>query len=279
MRNLAAQWGCHGRLAVATLAWAFGCWQLTAALTNVNIGLYGYNPSAVAINVNDQVQWTWLSDYHSVTSSQGLWDSGLYNSGFTYTLTFTNAGTFPYYCSFHYFDGSVTVQSANLAPTVTITNPPNGAVLSAPATLVLGATAADPDGSVTNVEFFQGSTSLSNVAAVPFSIPVNGLPAGNYAFTAVATDEGGLTATNAITVQVITPAALMLTAPQRLSGTVFEFSYAADVGLRYVVERSADLKSWVGIETNTAASNPVVVRDSNVSEGGGFYRVWRLPNP
>jgi len=279
MKNLAAQGRFYGRLALGTLGLAFGCGHLTAALTNVNIGLYGYNPSAVAIKVNDQVQWTWLSDYHSVTSSEGLWDSGLYNSGFTYTLTFTNAGTFPYYCSFHYFDGSVTVQSASLAPTVTITNPPNGVVLSAPAALVLGATAADPDGSVTNVEFFQGSTSLSNMAAVPFSVPVSRLPAGNYAFSAVATDDSGLTATNVIAVQVITAAPLVLSSPQRVSGAVFDFSYAADPGLRYVVERSADLKSWVGVATNTAASNPMPFRDNSASGNAQYYRVRRLPNP
>jgi hypothetical protein len=47
----------------------------------------------------------------------------------------------------------------------------------------------------------------------------------------------------------------------------------------YVVQRSADLKNWVGVNTNTAATNPVSYQDNNASSALEYYRVMRLPNP
>ena len=52
----------------------------------------------------------------------------------------------------------VTVQG-NSQPTVTLTQPSNGATFTAPATVNLAATASDADGTVTKVEFFNGRRS------------------------------------------------------------------------------------------------------------------------
>ena len=49
---------------------------------------------------------------------------------------------------------------SNLPPNVAIISPANGAVFSAPASISLIARAGDPDGTITNVEFFAGSTDL-----------------------------------------------------------------------------------------------------------------------
>ena len=196
-----------------------------------------------------------------------------------FTNIFTSPGTFPYQCTYHLFTGSVIVQAAVVPPTVALTNPPDGAVLSAPASLVLKATASDTAGSVTNVQFFQGTGLLGSVASAPYSMAVSGLSPGSYVFSAVATDNSGLTATNSITVHVITPAPLTLSGAQWVPPTGFRFSYAADPGLSYIVQRSGDLLHWIGLQTNTATSNPVVVLDPNAPGTAGFYRVGRLPNP
>ena len=266
-------------LLFGVVGWTLGCWPLKGATVGVNIGS-GFSPSTVTINVNDTVQWTWVTYYHSTTSTGGLWDSGVHNPPYSYSHTFTSNGMYPYECTYHGFTGSVTVQgTVNVPPSITITNPPNGQVLSAPASLTLGATATDSDGSVTNVQFFQGTTSLGNVSSAPYSKSVTGLPAGSYTFSAVASDNGGLTATNLVAVSVVNPSPLTVSAPRRVSGTGFAFSYAADVGLRYVVQRSADLKNWVGVNTNTAATNPVSYQDNSASAALEYYRVMRLPNP
>src|SRR6266446_5541428 len=108
-----------------------------------------------------------------------------------------------------------------LAPTVVISNPTNGSVLAAPATLALTATASDSDGSVTNVQFFQGTTSLGNLANSPYSVTVRDLAAGNYALSAVAADNAGAKVTNSVMVRVVNPAPTTLSAAQLLSPTSF----------------------------------------------------------
>lgn len=106
----------------------------------------------------------------------------------------------------------------NLPPIVRITSPPNGAVFRAPVNIPIYTYAADPDGSVTNVEFFAGSTSLGfgwRVTAVPPPLPpgpvqppilivvptnywelvwTNPPLETNVALTAKATDNGGASA-------------------------------------------------------------------------------------
>ena len=130
--------------------------------------------------------------------------------------------------------------AANTSPSVTITNPLDGATLAAPASLVLKATTSDSDGTVTNIQFFQGAASLGNVAASPYSVAVNNLAAGDYTFSAVATDNGGLTATNQITVHVVNPITVNVGggSVQRPVSTSFQFAYSANVGLSYVIQRS-----------------------------------------
>ncbi len=273
-----------GALAAAGCLWGSPGRALAGATANVNIGDDFFSPSAVTINVNDQVVWTWIGSFsHSTTESDvvPLWDSGIRGNGSVFTNVFTTAGSFPYHCRVHSFQlGTVTVQAAaNVPPTVAITSPANNLVLSAPATFTLAANASDSDGSVTNVQFLRYSTSIGNFAASPWSMPVIGLPAGTWNFSAVASDNGGLTATNTITVQVVTPVPVLLSAPARTSATSFRFSYAANVGLKYVVQRSPDFSTWTSLVTNQAASNPVVFTDNAAPAGSAFYRVGRLPNP
>src|SRR6266446_10735894 len=144
-----------------------------AAVTNVTVESFDFNPSSVSINVNDSVKWNWASGTHTTTSSSGLWDSGPRSSG-SFTNTFTSAGNFPYFCSIHTFmTASVTVTGPNQPPSVSITNPPSGGTFSAPWTGVLQATASDTDGSVSKVEFFKDSTSLGSVTSMPYSLTVS----------------------------------------------------------------------------------------------------------
>src|ERR1044071_1863237 len=171
---------------------------LVAATANVEIDPFAFKPDIVTINVNDQVVWTWASDFHTSTSTAGLWDSGLFNTGHVFTNTFTAAGSFPYLCTFHGFTGTVNVQGAgNNPPTVAITSPTNNAAFDAPPTVSVLATAADPDGTVTNVAFYDDATLLGATNNTPYTVTAT-FAAGNHALTAVATDDGGLSTTSAV---------------------------------------------------------------------------------
>jgi hypothetical protein len=151
----------------------------------------------VTINVNDQVVWTWVSDFDSTTSDTGLWDSGVFNTGHVFSNTFTSAGTFPYFCVVHGFTGTVNVQAGNSPPTVAISSPTNGAFFTAPAIVPITATANDSDGSVTNVAFFDGAAFLGGTNNTPYTMTAS-LAVGSHALTAVATDNLGLSTTSSV---------------------------------------------------------------------------------
>ena len=95
-----------------------------AATFQVQVGQGGlkFTPASITILPGDTVQWVWAADGHSTTSGtpgnpDGLWDSGIQNTGFTFSYTFNTVGTFNYYCSPHGqccgMIGSVTVSSGS----------------------------------------------------------------------------------------------------------------------------------------------------------------------
>jgi plastocyanin len=74
----------------------------------VQVGAGGliFTPANVTIHVGDTIQWTWAGPSHSSTSGtpgqpDGMWDSGVHNTGFVFSHTFPTAGTFAYFCSVH----------------------------------------------------------------------------------------------------------------------------------------------------------------------------------
>lgn len=96
----------------------------------------------------------------------------LTNEDIYLSLTFT---AWPQYGGFFAYTRSTPAVSGS-APTVTITNPPNGAVFAAPATVNIAATTTVASGSVTNVTFFAGITSLGAVQTPPFAITTGTWP-------------------------------------------------------------------------------------------------------
>jgi len=81
---------------------------------------------------------------------------------------------------------------------VAITNPVNGGTFTAGTPLTIQATASDGDGSVTNVEFFDGATSLGSDAIGPDYSITTTLYTGDHLLTAVATDNIGASTVSAV---------------------------------------------------------------------------------
>jgi hypothetical protein len=109
-------------------------------------------------------------------------------------------------------------------PVVVLTQPTNGATFSAPATVNVAATASDPDGTVTKVEFFNGAVKLGEDTTAPYSFTWSGVAAGNYTLTARATDNLGATTTSAastitVTATTNTPPTVNVTSPS--DGAIF----------------------------------------------------------
>jgi uncharacterized protein YhjY with autotransporter beta-barrel domain len=97
---------------------------------------------------------------------------------------------------------------ANVPPTVSITAPTNGATFTSPAAITIQASAADSDGSVARVEFFNGTAPLGTSTTAPYTFTWTNVPAGSYSITARATDNQNATTTSAaVSVSVQLPAA------------------------------------------------------------------------
>jgi len=112
---------------------------------------------------------------------------------------------------------TVTVNSANTPPIISLTGPNNSALFPTGSTVTITANASDTGGTVSKVEFFNGSTKLGEDLTSPYSFVWNNVPAGNYTITAKATDDKNAVATSAsISIVVSTsnnPPAVSITAP------------------------------------------------------------------
>ena len=85
-----------------------------AATHNVTVNNFEFNPAVVDIEVGDTVVWTNTDGIHSVTSDDGTSFSNTAASApWTFSHTFTAAGSFPYHCEVHTFmTGTVNVAAA-----------------------------------------------------------------------------------------------------------------------------------------------------------------------
>jgi hypothetical protein len=115
----------------------------------------------------------------------------------------------------------------NQPPQVSVTSPTNGALFTAPASVVISADATDSDGTVARVEFYQGTTLLGTRTAPPFSVTWSSVAQGAYALTARAFDNSGANATSS-TVDIIvnpansTPCAALCSNPTVFSGPNYQ---------------------------------------------------------
>jgi uncharacterized protein (DUF2141 family) len=110
----------------------------------------------------------------------------------------------------------------NAAPSVSLNSPAAGSTYAAPATIAMGATAADGDGFVARVDFYAGSTRVGSDTTSPYTFSWGNVPVGSYVLKAVATDNAGATASSStvtVTVTANKPPLVSLTSPA--SGSVF----------------------------------------------------------
>ena len=99
--------------------------------------------------------------------------------------------------------GAVTTASAiavtvNAGPSVSLAVPADGAIYTAPASINLSANASDTDGTVSKVEFYNGSTLLGTTTTSPYSFTWSNVPGGTYDLTAKAYDNNGAVVVSAI---------------------------------------------------------------------------------
>lgn len=67
-----------------------------------NAGSNSFSPNPVEVKVGETV--TWINDdsgRHTVTSKDGIFDSGIMGKGQSFSYTFDKAGEYPYFCEPH----------------------------------------------------------------------------------------------------------------------------------------------------------------------------------
>lgn len=87
-----------------------------AAVHEVAIISFAFEPAVLEIDTGDTVRWTVRSGRHSATADGDEWDSGVMPAGATFERRFDTPGTFAFHCTPHSFmRGTVVVRQA---PTV-----------------------------------------------------------------------------------------------------------------------------------------------------------------
>jgi len=99
-------------------------------------------------------------------------------------------------------------------PSVSIASPTANSVFQTPATIPISASAADPDGSVAEVDFYQGGTLIGSATSAPYNFTWTGVEPGSYVLSAIAIDnQGASTVSAAVTIRVNAPPTVVLTSP------------------------------------------------------------------
>jgi hypothetical protein len=103
----------------------------------------------------------------------------------------------------------------NLPPSVSLTSPVDGLLVSFPANIQLSAIASDPDGGVLFVEFFDNATNrIAQMISPPYNLTWTNAAPGTHVLTAVATDNLGSTRASAgVTIIVNAPPSVAITSP------------------------------------------------------------------
>jgi hypothetical protein len=169
----------------------------------------------------------------------------------------------------------------NQPPTVTLTQPANGAKFTAPATVSLAATASDTGGTVTKVQFYNGTTKLGEDTTSPYTYTWSGVAAGTYPLTAKAIDNDGAVTTttpartitvNALPTASITSPANEAVFPRRPTITISATATDADGTVTSVEFR--DGTRVLGRDTTA----PYAYTWSNVASGTHTLRVRATDN-
>ncbi len=162
---------------------------------------------------------------------------------------------------------AVNITVGNVSPTVSITSPANNATLNA--NFTISANAADSDGTISSVAFYQNGNLLGTDSASPYSFVWNNPPAGSHALTAVATDNLGAMTTSAV-VNINAGTWTFNTLP-----SVSEWSTLSVAGVSGDVEVDTGLDSPMNSIAAASINTPL---GTQAGSGAGGNAYWRSGN-
>jgi Bacterial Ig domain len=180
------------------------------------------------------------------------------------------------------------IEPVNIKPTVSLTAPANNSTFTAPASVTLSANAADSDGSISKVEFYNGSILLASDAIAPYIHTWQNVAAGTYSLTLKATDNSGAaTTSNAINIIVTTPTCSISSNIRINNGTWIASNMAnAKVGdtVQFGPQSSSTGStnvpgwSWTGPNNFAQTGREVIITNIKLNQGGTYIVSYTDPN-
>jgi plastocyanin len=123
--------------------------EVPAGATTVRIANLSFDPAQVTIATGTTVSWSNEDSVpHTVTSTGGAFDSGIFDPGASFTWTFAQPGSFPYACQLHpRMQGTVVAAGEAVAGASPVS------ALESPAEPTAQQAAPSPDAAVSIVDF------------------------------------------------------------------------------------------------------------------------------
>ncbi len=163
------------------------------------------------------------------------------------------------------------VVGANSPPAVLITDPPNNTLFASAGAVSVGVSAADSDGSVTNVQLLTNGVAAATRTNAPFDFTLSNLTAGYYSLRAWAVDNQAAVATSApVTIRVAPRPSLSF---ERGTNGPLRFQFNSVTGVNYVVEGSTALTNFSSIVTNAGSGSPLQFSQTNPAPTQRFFRL------
>jgi len=158
--------------------------------------------------------------------------------------------------------------TGNQAPVVSITSPSVGSTVQVSNAVTVTATASDPDGIVSSVQFFANGASLGIVKSPPYTTQWTPAAAGVYQLTAVATDNSfAVTTSSAVAV-------IAVTATGTTSANIYTGSYqnGFETGVFALMSFGGKTATLIGRSTGgvTGAAKTYYYPDMPMDSSGGF---------
>ncbi len=164
-----------------------------------------------------------------------------------------------------------TLVKATQPPNVAITSPANNSVHPVAEPLTITASASDPDGTVSRVEFFADGTTLGQDFSSPYSVVWTPSRTGEYQLTARAVDnDGGAAVSAPVTVKIKAPDYLpgpIFSAPHGFYDKAFDLYISSDI-TGGEIRWSLDGSNPVTSPTAKKSFSPAKVRIDPVSRDG-----------
>jgi fibronectin type 3 domain-containing protein len=167
---------------------------------------------------------------------------------------------------------SVHIPRLNQPPQVTLISPAPLASYTLPAAVSLSANASDPDGTISAVDFYVGSTRVASATSVPYTAAWTGSTAGTYQIKALARDAQGAAAWSAAAQVTLrdpapaSPANLVATPTEDAVGLAWMDTSTNELGFRIYRSSGSGYAQIAQV-----AANSTTYFDSGLNPGTAYY--------